>query len=104
MMPPNGNPDAAATVMRPDGGVGGGSSTNRDNDDHNADGNRRHRCHPCPRRAAMVVAMMTIVGKRGGEVTARRLQGDDEVTEMQGQSAMAPARARLIEFEVQGQG
>jgi len=46
--------------------------------------------------------MMTIAGERGGEATVRRLQSDDEVTERQ--SAMAPARARPIEFVVQAQG
>ena len=89
-------------ATRPDGGIDGGSSTDRDNNDHNADGNRRHRCRPRPFRAATAVATMTIAGKRGGEATVRRLQSDDEVTERQ--SAMAPARARLIEFVVQAQG
>jgi hypothetical protein len=36
--------------------------------------------------------MMTMAGKRGGEAMARRLQGDDEATEMRRQSNMAPAR------------
>jgi hypothetical protein len=86
--------------MRPDGGgrvgggknrVGGGSSTDRDNDKQDADGNRR--CCPRTRRATTAVAMMTMAGKRGGEATARRLQVDDEATEMRRQSDMAPARA-----------
>jgi hypothetical protein len=41
--------------------------------------------------------MMTTVGERGGKVMARRLQGEDEATEMQRQSEMAPA-GELIEF------
>ena len=72
----------AVMVTRPDGGVDGGSSTDRNNNDHSADGNRRPCRRPHPRRAATAVAMMKITGKREGEVTARRLQGDDKVTEM----------------------
>ena len=52
----------------------------------------------------MAVVMMTVAGKRGGEAMVRRLQGNDKKTEMQGQSAMVPAQARLIEFVVQAQG
>jgi hypothetical protein len=37
--------------------------------------------------------MMTMAGERGGEATVRRLQGEDEVMEMQRQSDRAPARA-----------
>jgi hypothetical protein len=33
------------------------------------------------------------VGERGGEAKARRLQGEDEATEMRRQSDMAPAQA-----------
>jgi len=94
----------AAMATRPDGGVGGGSSTNRDNNDHDADGDHQHHRRPCPRRAATVVAMMKIAGQRGGKELARQLQGNDEVTEMRRQSAMVPARAKLIEFVVQAQG
>jgi hypothetical protein len=66
-------------------GVGGGSSTNRDNDDHDVDGD-------CRRQT--VVAMMTSMsGERGGEATVRRLQGNVEATEMQRQSDMAPVHA-----------
>ena len=43
-----------------------------------ADGDRRRR--HCPRGAAMVDVMMTMVGERGGEVTARRQRGDGEAT------------------------
>jgi len=92
----------AVTVTRPDGSVDGGSSTDMDNNNHDADGNHRHHRRPRPRRAATAVAMMTITDKRGGEVTVRRLQSEDEVTERQ--SAMAPAQASLIEFVVQAQG
>ena len=104
----DGAPDAAVTAMRPDGGggvggggvgggkngVGGGSSMDRDNKDHDADGNRR--CRPCPRRVATAVGMMTMAGKRGGEATVKRLQGDDEVMEMRRQSDMAPAQANRL--------
>ena len=100
----DGGPDASATATRPDGGIGGGSSTGRDNNDHDADGDRSRRRRRRPHRAAMAVVMMTIAGERGGEAMVRRLQGNDEKTEMQGQSAMAPAQARLIEFVVQAQG
>jgi hypothetical protein len=100
----DGAPDSAGMAMRSDGcggvgsgknGVGGGSSTDRDNNDNDANGNRRRRPRPChhSRRAATAVAMMTMTGERGGEATARRLQGDDEATEMRRQSNMAPARA-----------
>ncbi len=41
----------------------------------------------------MAVAMMTMAGERGGETTARQLQGEDEATEMQKQLNMAPAQA-----------
>ena len=34
----------------------------------------------------------------------RQKQGNNKVTEMQMQSATAPARAKLIEFVVQAQG
>jgi hypothetical protein len=100
----DGPPDSAGTAMLSDGcggvgsgknGVGGGSSTDRDNDDNDANGNHHRR--PCPRhrprRVTTAVEMMTMAGKRGGEATARRLQGDDEATEMQRQLNMAPARA-----------
>ena len=91
----DGAPDAAVTATRSEGGgknnIGGGSSTDRDNDDHDVDGNRH--CRPCPRRATTAVAMMTMAGERGGEATVRRLQGEDEVMEMQRQSDRAPARA-----------
>ena len=72
--PADGPPDAAATAVRPDSGdgvgggkngVSGGSNIYRDNDDHDADGDRRRR------------PMMTMAGERGGEVTARRLQGNN---------------------------
>ena len=85
----DGPPHLAVMAMRPDGGggvgggkngVSGGSSMDRDNKDHNADGNRR--CRPCPRQVATAVGMMMMVGKRGGKATMKRLQGDDEVTEM----------------------
>ena len=73
----NGSPDAAATATRPDGGVGGSSSTDRDNNDHDADGDRRHCRRPRPPPwAVTAIAVMTIVGKRGGEATARQQQGD----------------------------
>ena len=51
---------------------------------------------------AVTVAMMTIAGKRGGEAMAKQLQSVDQV--MERQLAIAPARARLIEFVVQAQG
>jgi hypothetical protein len=101
----DGPPDSAGMATRLDScggvgsgknGVGGGSSTDRDNDDNDANGDRRRR-RPRPRhrsrRAATAVAMMTMAGERGGEATARRLQGNDEATEMQRQSNMAPAGA-----------
>ena len=61
----------AATATRLDGGVGGGSSTNRDSNDDNADGDHHHcrRSRLC--RVVKAVVMMTIMGKRGGEATAR---------------------------------
>ena len=65
----------------------------RDNDGHDASGDRSCRRRPRPHRAATAVAMMTMAGKRVGEATARRLQGEDEATEMQRQSDMAPAQA-----------
>ena len=101
----DGSPDSAGMATRSDGcggvgsgknGIGGGSSTDRDNDDNDANGDRRRRpCHRHrSRRAATAVAMMTMVGKRGGKATARQLQGNDEAIEMQRrQSNMAPARA-----------
>ena len=39
------------------------------------------------------VAMMFMEGKREGEAIVRRLQGDDEATEMGRQSDVAPAWA-----------
>ena len=102
----DGAPDSAGMTTRSDGcggvgsgkngvGGGGGSSTNRDNDDNDANGDRRRRpCHRHrSRRAATAVAMMTMVGKRGGKATARQLQGNNEATEMRRQSNMAPVRA-----------
>jgi hypothetical protein len=100
----DGAPDTAGMATRSDGcdgvgsgknGVGGGSSTDRDNDDNDANGNCRCRPRPrhCSRQAATAFAMMTLAGERGGEATARQLQGDDEATEMRRQSNMAPARA-----------
>ena len=97
-------PDSAGMATRSDScggvssgknGVGGGSSMNRDNDDNDANGDRRRRPRPRPRShwAATAVAMMTIAGEREGKATARRLQGDDEATEMRWRSNMAPARA-----------
>ncbi len=65
--------NVVATVMHLDGGAGGGSCTERDKDNHDADGN----CHCHPRChspwAATAVTMMTIAGKRGGKTTVRRL-------------------------------
>ena len=90
------------TAMLPDGGSGvdsgkngfdGVSSTDRDNNDHNADGDRRCRRRPRPLQAAMAVAMMTMAGERGDETTVRQLQGEDEAMEMRRQSDMAPAQA-----------
>jgi hypothetical protein len=40
------------------------------------DADRDHRRRRCPRGAAMVDVMMTMAGKRGGEVTAKRRRGD----------------------------
>ena len=45
---------------------------------YDADGDRRRR--RCPRGAAMGDVMMTMAGKRGGEVTARQQRGDGEAT------------------------
>ena len=73
-------PDSAGMATRSDGcggvgsrknGVYGGSSTDRDNDDNDANGDHHHcrRSRPC--RVAKAVVIMTIVGKGGAEVTAR---------------------------------
>ena len=97
-------PDSAGMATRSDScggvssgknGVGGGSSMDRDNDDNDANGDRRRRPRPlpCSHWAATAVAIMTIAGEREGKATARRLQGDDEATEMRWRSNMAPARA-----------
>ena len=79
-------PDSAGMATRSDScgtagswknGVSDGSSTDRDNDDTDANGDccrrpcPRHRS--CSRRAEMAVVMMTMAGKKGGEATARRL-------------------------------
>ena len=56
---------------------------------HDANGDCLHQ--PYPRGAATVDAMMMMAGKRGDEATARQLlQGNNEATRMQRQSAMAP--------------
>ena len=101
----DGPPDSAGMATCSDGcggvgsrknGIGGSSSTDRDNDDNDANGDhccRRPRPRHRSRQAATAVAMMTMAGERGGEATASRLQGDDEVTEMRRQSNMAPAGA-----------
>ena len=100
----DGPPDSAGMATCSDGcggvgsrknGIGGSSSTDRDNDDNDANGDRRRRPRPGhqSRRAATVVAMMTMTGERGGEATARQLQSNDEAMEMRRQSNMAPARA-----------
>ena len=47
---------------------------------HDANGNCR--CQPCPCQAAMAVTTMTMAGKRGGEMTVRQLQGNNEATRM----------------------
>ena len=65
---------------------------------HDADGNCR--CQPRCCRMATVVTRMMMAGESGGKVRAMRLQGNNEATRMQRQSAMAPARARLIELVV----
>jgi hypothetical protein len=49
-------------------GVGGGSSTGRDND-YDAKGDCCRCC--CPRGAATADVMMMMAGERGGEATAR---------------------------------
>ena len=95
----DGGPDAAVTAMLPDSsggvgsgknGIGGGSSTDRDN----------------TTTMLMAIAVPVAVpilsspggdgarnvddgGHKGGEATARRLQGEDEATEMRMQSDMA---------------
>jgi hypothetical protein len=56
-------------------GVGGGSSTVRDND-YDADGDHHRR--RCPRGAVTADVMMTMAGERGGEAPARRQQGDGD--------------------------
>ena len=68
-------------------GVHGDSCTDRGNDNHNADVNHCCRPRPHPLRAVMAVVMMTIAGERGGEAMARRLQGNNEASEMQWGSA-----------------
>ena len=50
---------------------------------YDADGDRRRR--RCPRGAATADVMMTMVGERGGEATARRRRGDGEATTRQRQ-------------------
>jgi len=76
----NGSPDLAATATHLDEGIGGGSSNDRDNKDHNTDGDRHH-CHrPHPRWAVMAVTMMTIAGKGGGEAIARQWQCESKTT------------------------
>ena len=100
----DGAPDSAGMTTHSDGcggvgsgknGVGGGSNTDRDNGDNDANGDRRCRLHPRhrSRREVTAVEMMTMAGERGGEATARQLQGDDKATEMRRQSNMAPERA-----------
>jgi hypothetical protein len=50
---------------------------------YDADGDRHRR--RCPRGAATADVMMTMVGERGGEATARRQRGDGEATTRQRQ-------------------
>jgi regulator of protease activity HflC (stomatin/prohibitin superfamily) len=61
---------------------------------YDADGDRRRR--RCPRGAATDVdVMMTMVGERGGEATARRRQGNGEATARRRQgNGKAAARRR----------
>jgi hypothetical protein len=86
-------PDGIGRVGGGKNGVGGGSCTKRDNDGHDADGDHHRPPRPHPCQAATAVAMMTMVGERGGEAMVRRLQGEDEVMEIRRQSDMVPAQA-----------
>jgi len=74
---------------------------------YNADGDHRRHCCPCG--AATSNVMMTMAGKRGSrrrrggsEMTARQLQGNDEATRMQMQSAMLPQVAGATRQSARG--
>jgi hypothetical protein len=89
---------------------------------YDADGDRRRRCCPCGAATVDMDVMMTMAGKRGGEATARRrrgeastrqqqgeykamtrrVQGNEEATRMQRQSAMAPQVAGATRQSTRG--
>ena len=77
----DGGPDEALTATLSDGGnrvgslkngIGGGSSTDRNNDGHDANGDCHPHHHPHPCRAATAIGMMTMGDERG----ARRRRGN----------------------------